>query len=309
MDDSRQMTTKKALLVVGVVVFLIATTFVVPAKYVGLTKSNRQPIILRNQDELRALSGDKDNNNIADWRDIALAGIGTTTQAEVKKVPVDPVIKKRLDDPNNLTASFSKNLYMASAYTQSKGEQLSPQQQEDLVSSMMQKEKTKIVTKTYVIADLRVNKEETDATKKVYGNALGNLLKKAENYKLAADDLKIMQAYSTSKNASLLEAFVVKRNNIDTLITSMLSLSVPYSAVPYHILALNRVSAYKTTIDNLSKAESDPIRSAVAVDSYYDVTQSMLNALSAMREYFMLSKITFTSNEPGYLFTSGYTKQ
>ena len=308
MEETAAMTTKKAFFVVGVVVFLIALSFVIPARFVGVSEQQQNPLILRSGDELNVLSEDRDSNNIPDWRDLALNAISTTTKEEIQKIPVDPVVKKRLDDPNNLTASFSKNLYIASAYVEKNGQTLTEEEQQNLVASVLQEEKKKIITKTYTLKDIRVTTEESTASKKAYGNALGVLLKKAESYNLARGDIALIESYLSSKNEDLLKAFVIKRNNIDSLISSLTSMSVPYSALPYHILVLNKLSAYRTTIDNFSQGASDPVRAAIVTEGYYDVAQSMLTSVQSMKEYFMLNAIVFSSSEPGYLLTSGYTK-
>lgn len=302
------MTTKKALVVVGSILMLLILSFIIPAKSVGITQK-KAPLVLDSFEGMQRLSADKDNNKIPDWKDLAIKSLSTTTLEEVKKTPVDAAAKKRLADPNNLTAAFSKNLYMASAYLKNSGGQLTEAEQANLVASVLEQEKTKIITKTYTIEDIKATKIETDESKRIYGNALGALMKKSENYKLAEGDLKTIKAYATSKNATLLEAFVVKRNNIDTLLTKLTAISVPYSAIPYHILALNKLAAYRTTVDSFAQADTDPVRTAIVVNGYLDVTQSMVNALGSMRNYFIISKITFTPSESGYLLTFADTKK
>ena len=84
---------------------------------------------------------------------------------------------------------------------------------------------------------------------------------------------------------------------------------MPYSAIPYHILALNKLAAYRTTVDSFAQADTDPVRTAIVVNGYLDVTQSMVNALGSMRNYFIISKITFTPSESGYLLTFADTKK
>jgi hypothetical protein len=306
--DTAEMTTKKALVVVGAVMLLLMLSFVIPAKYVGIS-SREKPLMLKSVDDLTMLSRDTNHNNIPDWRDMAINTMSTTTKEQVKNAKVDPEAQKRLDDPNNLTASFSKNLYIASALAKKNNQELTEGEQEDLVATILEGEKAKIIIKNYSASDIQINKTETDALKKAYGNALGLLLKKAQAYKIAEEDIQLIQSYTTSKDASLLEAFKIKRDNIDTLIKTMTTMSVPYSAVPYHVLALNKISAYRSTIDNFAQANTDPIRSAIVINSYLDVAQSMLNALDAMKEYFRISNITFSANESGYVFTSGYTKK
>jgi hypothetical protein len=282
------MTTKKALLVVGTLIVVVGLSAVVPAKWFGVqpAKSHRPVLVLRNSEELAALARDSDRNNNPDWKDL--------------------LIKKRLADPNNLTASFSKNLYTVSAYAKKNGK-LTKADQKAVMKDLIASETSKIVVKTYEVADITTTTTDTPATERDYGNALGKLFKKAVGYKLYEIDLNILKAYTTNKDPAPLASLVIKKNNAKIILEELLKMRVPFSAVPYHLLIINRLSQYITVLDGVSQADTDPLRATVSFNSYLPTIKVLSSSLDQMKLYFSLQGIVFTSNEAGYVLTSGYT--
>ena len=305
--DSQNMTTKKALTVLLMLVFLIGLTLIVPSSWVGVQKTKRTPLILRNNEELKALSGDNDRNNIPDWQDMLLESVSSSTEAEAKNTTINKELEARLNDPNNLTASISKNMYMVGAYTKKNGA-MTKEEQDALMVKMIGEESSKIETKIYEISELRIAKTATTASKKEYGNALGLLLVQADAYKLGTNDLAILTAYNTSRDASVLEGLIVKKGSVERIIKKMLELSVPPSAAPYHLLMLNRLSVYKTVLENMAQAETDPIRATLAFNTHQTAVIAILSSLGALQHYLVDEGVVFTKNEPGYTFVQGILK-
>jgi hypothetical protein len=214
----------------------------------------------------------------------------------------------RLNDPNNITASFSKNLYTVSSLAKKNG-QMTTKEQQSIVTSLLAKEGEKIETKVYTMDDLKIIEDESPVAKKTYGNTMGTLFKKAVALKLDTVDLNTIKAYSTSKDASLLASLVIKKNNAKMMTEELLRVQTPRSAAPYHLLIINRLSEYTTVLDNLTKAETDPMRATLAFNNYLPSIKSLFTSLTFLQEYFTLQEITFSKNEPGYVLTVGYTTQ
>ena len=300
------MTTAKALIIVG---SLLVLSLIVPAKWLGITtvKENRQGLILKDPNELALLSKDSDRNNNPDWKDLLNKTTSASTTEAASKEKTSEETKKRLEDPNNITASFSKNLYTASAYAKKNGT-LTQAEQEELVFTIVQGEQNKIIIKTYTLDELVIAKKEDESTQKAYGNALGIIFKEAQKYKLDVADVTSIQAYLINKDPAPLASFVIKKNNTATIIDKLLKLSVPYSASPYHLLLINRLSAYKTALEGLSTADTDPMRATIAFKSYIPTFQLVASAVASMQTYFKVQNITFNKEEPGYVLTPGYTK-
>lgn len=302
------MTTKKALLVLGFLITLIGISLVIPAKWLGVNpaRNRNAPLILKSYDELAVLQKDTDRNNNPDWKDLLLETTSASTTRMANEYTVTEADKLRLADPNNITASFSKNLYTVSSYAKKKGD-LTQAEQQNLVTELMNKESEKLVATRYTVYDIKSAPSETLASKKAYGNELGKVFKKATGFKLDIVDLDKIQAYSTSKDPSTLASLTIKKNDTKTIIAELLKLSVPRSAVAYHLLMINRLSQYVAILEGITSAETDPMRSAIAFNGYIPAIKALFSSLENMQLYFKLEEITFTDTEPGYVLNSGYT--
>ncbi len=304
----QQMTTKKALLVLGFLITLIGISLVIPAKWLGVNpaRNRNAPLILKSYDELAVLQKDTDRNNNPDWKDLLLETTSASTTRMASEYTVTEADKLRLADPNNITASFSKNLYTVSSYAKKKGD-LTQAEQQNLVTELMNKESEKLVATRYTVYDIKAAPSETLASKKAYGNELGKVFKKATGFKLDIVDLDKIQAYSTSKDPSTLASLTIKKNDAKVIITELLKLSVPRSAVAYHLLIVNRLSQYVAILEGITSAETDPMRSAIAFNGYIPAIRALFGSLENMKLYFKLEEITFINSEPGYVLNSGYT--
>ena len=307
MIEESVMSTKKALFVVASIVFLSVLLFAVPLHQKDAPATSDNALILKSDRELSSLADDKNNNGSPDWRDLAISSLGTTTKSALANVVVDNETKKRLLDENNITASFSKKLYIASEYAKSQGG-LTQEEERRIMESIISEEGAKIVPKQYSSSDLTVAKNESASSLHVYGNSLGTLLAQAKYAKLTEGDLDILNAYTTTKDASVLSAFVIKKNKLGSIIRELLMLPIPPSAVPYHTIMLNNLSLYYTMLDNFSQADTDPLRSNISIATYYDTMTSLSSSFFSVARYFASQNVTFTKDEAGYAIISVYTK-
>jgi hypothetical protein len=306
MNDQQQMTTKRALLVVGMFIFLLMITLIAPAKWVGVAPKKHTGLVLKNANELAVLSKDTNRNNNPDWKDLLINTTSTSTQAIASKFIVTETDAKRLADPNNITASFSKNLYTVSSYAKQAGN-MSLAEQESIVSGLVTKEVEKVSVTTYNQDNLSIASTETPASIKTYGNQLGMIFKKATGFKLEVVDFDKIQAFTVNNDPDTLATLLIKKNNTKTIISELLKVSVPKSAVPYHLLMVNRLSEYMTVLEGLTQANDDPMRATIAFANLAQTAQSLFSSLANMQLYFKLQDITFSNNEPGYVLDMSYT--
>lgn len=298
---------KGPVIVISVFTGLIALSAFVPASWFGV-----QPAPYKREYDLSMLSEElvvadpaKPEVKVAAWQALLQRNYETVViPEEVRLTPPEEVeVQKHLDDPNNLTASFSKNAYAASAYLQEKNI-TDEKTQSELMTSLINQEKAKINTKTYTVHDMRVASAESKASLRDYGNTLGTLMNKAALYKLGDPDINDLNSYTNSKDVKYLTAIQIKKTKLAGTIQELLKVSVPPSAVGYHTLAVNKLSEYYTTLDNFSKADTDPLRTSLSIHDYVPNLRSLFGALNATREYFKDKNIVFTQKEPGYVFSS-----
>lgn len=305
--EQSSMTTKKALLVLGVTIFLLVLTLVTPSKWIGGTSTKNTPearkkIIFKTRDDLLALNNDKNKNQVPDWKDVVSASVSDDLRTKASQANPTKEDLAILNDKNNYTTSFAKNIYTASAYLGQKGNTLTVKDQTELVSNLITKEGGRESAKEYTFNDLTITKDTSSSAKVAYGNALGTSLKKLNKMNAKGGDLDILKTYTEKKDKALLKAFVEKKLLLDVMIEELIAIRVPLSASIYHLILINAFSEYSFVLDALSKMDTDPLRGLVGVRNYEAVAVTLLTSVNNLSAYFNYEKVTFTKKDPGYIF-------
>lgn len=275
---------------------------VIPFSSVKKTKQPRAtPLILRTDAEIALLKGDRNGNQTEDWKDIILETMSTSTKEQAERAPTDALTLERLRDPNNLTSSFSKNIYTASAFI-AKNPTIGEEEQANLISGLIEKESSKIKPKIYTLDDIPLSRGDITTEKKKYGNSMALLLKKADSYDLTSDDLAQLAKYNETKDVADLAFFSTKRDNVQKVLEDLLSITVPPSAAIFHVNLINAVSLFVLSLDAFASTKEDPIKSLAFLNSYEETTKDLFIKIAAVQDYFTLEKVPFTGSEPGYVF-------
>ncbi|MCX6756544.1 MAG: hypothetical protein NTW35_00075, partial [Candidatus Nomurabacteria bacterium] len=244
----------------------------------------------------------------ATWKDLTEQAFKDRPEilAETKATPVNQKDLDALNDPNNLTASFSKNLYVASNYLNQNGGGDSVAQQ-DILDQLMAQEAVKIIPTKYIFKDINVAKAESRDSIKDYGNNLALILKDMITSYSMKTDLSGVADFLKSENIKSLDPVTNDYKKIDAKLKNLLAISVPLSASTYHIITVNQVAAYRDNLYNLSQIVADPLRARISFEKYAEISISTLNLYKDLSKYFDMKNIVFSSKEAGYVFTAGYT--
>ena len=313
MDSNLPRDFKPFLLLGGFLILIVAAPFL-PARWFGL--SIQTPPTQYTRIDLSAITSpeeiatDTDNDGTITWQELVTqnANYSSTTLESFKTEPVDQNAIAQLNDPNNLTASFSKNLYTASAYLKRNGV-VDGALQQQAIDQLLAQEAQKIKPTVYTVSDIRVASQETNATLKAYGNSVASLLSVLITKKIITDDLAAIYSFTQSKDGTDLTILAKNKERVSAILQKLAAISTPPSAVSYHILALNRIAAYRDILDNISRAESDPVRSAITIDVYSDRIELVVRLYDQFSDYFNVQNIVFSPKDPAYFFTVGYTIQ
>lgn len=308
--DDQKIAQRKSLLVLGGVLVLTLGVGFLPAKWFGIQPVAQKyaKIDLSSISSIDDIVTDTNGDGKTDWNEVisqTYEGSDADLQ-EAKNAPVDPGALAQLNNPDNLTGSLSKSLYLSSTYIDKAGG-ADPQAAQTIAANLMNQEAAKITFKTYTYTDLNVDTKETASSVKAYGNGLGKLITLALHARLVTDDVAYLKDFLDTKNKASYDALVNKRDVAKTIVSQMLVQKVPLSAAAYHLLTLNRVAAYADTLDNILKVETDPVRSSIAFGSYVDVASDMLHSIPLITDYFKAKNITFSPGETGYVFDPSYT--
>lgn len=299
---------KPLLLLSGVLTVLILTAFI-PAKWVGVKppKSTYTPIDFTKFGNIKNIATDNNNNGEIEWGElISSTDASLNIQETAQDQKPDPEVIKQLNDPNNLTASFSKNLYIASAEMVKGGVQDANTQQ-SVLNQVIADEAVKITSKKYSYSEIRVAQSETKDTEKAYGNAMAKILNALISKQKISDNYSALEFYLQTNNPEYLKTISDDIADINPQIDKLLLLSVPPSASFYHLLVLNKVTEYRDMLHNLSVADADPMRTTLAFKTFPSTVVATLELYKTLGTYFNLKNVIFTQQESGYVFTVGYT--
>jgi hypothetical protein len=297
-------------LIGGIIIVMLVIPAFLPARWFGVTPKHIDSHVILDLQALQkasTLSEDTDKNGSTDWVDL-LKESGLTLDSASGTTPTtnsasDAASIARAEDPNNITTSFARNALTIAAYIK-QNNITDPIIQQGLIEQAVADETSKVITPTYTATDL---KEVADSkeNQRTYGNTLGKAAKKVLIDGSKYSELQALKDYQDKKSSASLATIRAKYAIVKTFRDTLRSMPVPTSAIIYHLIALKQVEVYLVTIDNMSMVESDPLRASFALTTYTDTLQKALNLINPFSQYFDTQNIVFTSQEPGYIFTSG----
>ncbi len=279
------------------VILVIATTFI-PASWFGVKEVTPvyTPLNIVTVESFKTIARDNNNDGAPDWKTLlqqTYKESDATVNTTKEQSPVSKEDRARLDDPNNLTSSFAKNVYVTTAYMK-QNNITDPATQQDTINGLLDAEASKIAIKLYTEKDLTVSTKEDRASLITYRDTIAGIATQAASYNFADGDLEIVGTYNTSKNSKDLLPLKKKAGQVDTIIKKMLATTVPRSAVTLHLTALNRLSAYKTTLEGLSAVDTDPVRSTLVARQYQNTVDLVAKSLLRFDDYFKAVGVPFT---------------
>lgn len=300
----------KSLVITGVVVVILISSTFIPARWFGIqsTTYKNKPLDLSLATSPSEVAKDTNGDGKISWKEVIDQNFKTSdaTPEKASSTQPDPKSLAILNDPNNLTAAFYKNLLVAGAYLQKNGV-ADANIEQTVLNQIASQVAGQIVPTTYSYKDLNVIKDESKPSIINYGNTIAPFLQEMITRKIAINDMGAMNSYEQTKNPSDLVGIIKNKERLDTLLQKIIATPVPTSAVFYHLLILNRIALYKDTLDNFSKAETDPLRAKIAIDQYPGNIVLILSTPNQVAQYFNTKNIAFSAKDAGYIFTAGYT--
>lgn len=296
------------LVIIGGMTLLLLLSAFVPARWIGVKpiRKYRTPVDFNNL-TVNSFVDDTNSDGSISWSELStITNNGSSTKTLPQGVKLSPEVAKRLNDPNNITASFSKNLYVTSAFLKKNGITDAASQQE-VVNRIAIDAVKKVTAKQYTYKDIIVAKSEDKASLKKYGNDIAKITSTVITQKNLTEDITALQKYTTKKDDTGLIVLAKDATRIEGLVTKLLTVNVPPSAALNHLLLVNQVESYSNTLYNLSQVTNDPIRAIVATQKYTDNIKDFGDTLQKIAAYFLHKNIVFSEGEAGHLFTVGYT--
>lgn len=291
----------------GALVLITVAGAIIPASWFNIENKN-QTLDLTSVDTVNVTPKNKETDQPLTWKQLTESALSDQPEVleALKSAPVDKDALSQLNDETNLTASFSKNLYVASAYLKENNITDEDAKQE-VINQLVSQEVSKIVPTVYHRKDIQVAKTESKDSIKAYGNNVGTLLTDTLTVKSFTDDVAGLKEYTKTQSAESANVLKKDYERVNTMFQKLLKVSVPPSATVYHLATINQVASYKDTLYNLSKIETDPLRANIALESYTNIVFNTVNVYKNLSEYFNVKNVIFGPKDSGYVFTVGYT--
>lgn len=299
----------KPLIIIGALVLLLMASAFIPARWLGVQpqKSGYTPIDFNKLSQINSYANDTDGNGKISWKElIGSTEGGAELLTETANILPDPEAIARLNDPDNLTSSLTKNIYIASTYMEKSGI-TDAESQQKVLDQLVSEEAAKIASKQYLYADINVATSEDKQSIRTYGNKVATILEGMITEDSINKDSTGLFTFMSTEDTTAITPLIEDYQKMDERVKRMLSLSVPPSASLYHLIAINQMVVYRDTLYNLSKAPTDLMRTNLVFKKYPDTIIATLLVYDKLAAYFNVKNVVFSSQEPGYVFTVGYT--
>ncbi len=308
MEDSR---TERIKMVAVICFVLLIISLAIPGSWVSYEKKKEKKdtwvIDVSNIKHLKPAASDSNNDGGITWKEVIDQTIPMTEaqKAELRKIPIDQKAMDALNDPNNLTASFSKNLFLAAATIQENN--ITDQKtRQALIDQISQEEADKIQPRHYTDKDILIAKSENKDSIKAYGNTIAPILKEVITVETVTNTVTgVTENLKTNNSQQLLEINKDSKR-INLLLKKLQTVSVPPSAILPHLQMLNRISEYNEVIYGLSRLDTDPMRASLVFPQYIPTANKVVDMFINYTNYFNKQNVTFANSEAGYVFVTGF---
>lgn len=295
--------------IVTVVFSLLLVSAFAPASWFGAEKKPLHgKIDLGMIAEPGKVADDIDKNGEISWRELAITGLGISpAEAEGVHIEMDKKDLDTLNDPDNLTSSFSKNMYVAALSIQQQGD-VDEESKQKIVDQLMAEEAAKLVSKKYSVGDIATTNDNSVAALKKYGNEVSTISNSLMTKDTVIETLVSIDAYTNKGYVEDLAPLKKHAEATTKAVASLKAINVPSTMVSLHLSMLNSYEAYKDTINNLAAIDRDALRSTLSIRNYEGVVRAIVNENSRLVAFLSAKGITYSSKESGYAFMVGYTK-
>ncbi len=298
---------RKTIALLGALVVITVAGAIIPASWFKVDRPN-QTLDLTSVDTINVTPKNKDTDQPLTWKQLAEQTFSDQPEIleELKSTPIDNNAISQLNDEENLTASFSKSLYLASAYLKENGV-TDEESKQDVVNQLIEQEASKIIPTVYTYKDISVAKAESKDSIKAYGNSVAFILSNIITEASLNADIKALHDYTKTQDPATIAPITKDYTKVSDIVQKLLKIPVPASATVYHLSSLNQITAYRDMLGNMSKMATDPMRANIALKNYTDTVISTISVYKNLSDYFDTKNIVFNSKESGYVFTVGYT--
>ena len=155
--------------------------------------------------------------------------------------------------------------------------------------------------KQFQVTALTITNDESAAALRIYGNALGDLIRRYGKPDVDQELVIVYEALETNDAKKLADLAVVAKSYSD-VITALLKTPVPKGAAGAHLALINSASATASAIAAMQYIFNDPVIALEGLRNYHSSSEALGNALATLDGYMEKHRIIFAAYEPGSAF-------
>lgn len=222
-------------------------------------------------------NADTDGNGIHDKEQVLSEKKLTSNNTDPLSLTVQPS-----DDDLTLTEMASRELFGSYMYTMQSGQKPTVADQEQMVNNAIQKIVPLIPESTFTVADVHTMPATQEnriryikSLQGVFTDMIANVSNEAESlFKLAHGD-RAQAIAELSKTAKQYQGYI----------DEMKAVTVPEDAVNIHATVITTFEDYVYVLEGFTYFESDPMRSAVSIQTVQIAFSQMENSFKTLAEY------------------------
>ena len=178
------------------------------------------------------------------------------------------------------------------------GGSLTDDQENQIIQSTLLNDVPSLQAKVYSRSDLIVNNDESAIAIKNYGNALGTVFS-ANGIPIQDNELAIMDEALSGNNSSDLKNIDLAITAYSKMITGLLAIPVPESAVSVQLDVMNGLSEAIASDQELKTLFTDPALSMIGIQHYEQSSGDVVSAFTNLNQYFKGNGVVFSQSDPG----------
>ncbi len=253
---------------------------------------------------------DSDGDGIPNWQETILGSDPLKKDKPLQAQPLSAGETKRLADSGNMTVALAKNNATLSSYLNT----LAPEDkanidQKGLAEDALTSTASTFSFKTYTGSDLKnVLSSPTQVNRKTYGNTLAKKTAEMISAYVDTNDILALKDIADGKGTTVnVTKLIKKAAATDAFRDFLLSVPVPADAAERHLAYVDAVSAYGEVMNGFLGEKNDPLKAGLFLRGYKGIVANMFTTFGGFESYFSDVHLIFTSKEPGYVFTVGFT--
>ena len=227
-----------------------------------------------------------------------------------KKFGQNPTIKGTGKDSAKTAASqakltetdkFGRELFTQYLQLRQYGLSADPDSQEQLVQNLLKSGTLSQTAKVYTEKEIIISSAATKEADRQYGNAVGTIFS-TYSIQSKSEPVIIKESLDSGSDSVLLELDPIIKS-YQNILDRLLKTPAPKSVADIHLQIVNAVSGALFSAQSFKKMNSDPILTLQSIARYPQIAEDLAEGIFNLKNYLLISNITYASNEGGYLFS------